>query len=161
MKEKREKTGSQVFSELLRQFRKKHGFTGEKLEKLSGIDRTHISKIEHGVHSTDFVVVKRISDALNEPTLIKAYLGEFYPEIADYYEKINGPEFLTKTVLNDIRKGLSNEKILNYLCESKSIVESKLSSKKIIRLIHSLRMDHLKIEELSSSALQHLTKHKR
>lgn len=84
---KRKKTGSKILGKLIQDSRKKRKMTGKKLADLTEVNRTHISKIEHGVHAPDFLVAKKISEVLKNPEIIKLYLREQHPDINAYTEE--------------------------------------------------------------------------
>ena len=109
---KRKRTGSQRLGKLIKESRLKKGLSGGKLAALVGIDRTHISKIEHGVHAPDFLVAKKISQALEEPEIIYLFLNEQHPDIADFYAEAKKLKELLaehnidfKTAYNKLVKG--------------------------------------------------------
>ena len=147
----RKKTGSEVFGRHLKGYRKKNNLTGEKLAKLSGVDRTHISKIEHGVHAPDFLIVERMARALNEPGLITLYLLQNHQNIDKYYRKKYGPDSLTKTVLIDLLHGASDKEILISFNKTKNISASKQNEKIFLELIHQLRKIHQEFEKFTQT----------
>jgi predicted transcriptional regulator len=83
---KRKRTGSQRLGKLIKESRLKMGLSGGKLAALVGIDRTHISKIEHGAHAPDFTIAQKISEVLCDPEIKTLFLLEQYPEIDTHYK---------------------------------------------------------------------------
>jgi len=51
----------------VRELRKQRGWTQEKLEELSGLDRTYISDIERGVRNPSVKSLERLAKALKVP----------------------------------------------------------------------------------------------
>jgi len=144
------RTNQQIFGDVVRGYRKGKGFTAEKLAKLSNIDRTYISKIERGKHTPDISVVERMSHALNEPALVTLYLRQNLPQIDDYYRKKSGPDSLTKTVLIDIHRGLSDREILNTFPKSIWITKQK----DFLKFIQELRKVNQKFEKFSKNVFK-------
>jgi transcriptional regulator with XRE-family HTH domain len=109
----RKKTGSKLLGKLIRDCRQKNGLSGEKLANLAGIDRTHISKIEHGVHAPDFALAVKISQILKEQKIVDVFLSELFSDIDNYYAEAKKLKaFLDerqtdfKTVYERLTKGL-------------------------------------------------------
>ncbi len=56
----------QAFAEILRNTRKSHGFSQEKLALKGGLDRTFISLLERGLRQPSLTTIFQIADALDE-----------------------------------------------------------------------------------------------
>lgn len=78
---------AKTFGEKVRSRRKFIKMTEEKLAELSGVDRTYISKIEHGKCIPDIQVAERISQAFNDEEIIRIFLRYFYPHLDRYYKE--------------------------------------------------------------------------
>lgn len=98
----------------LRCSREEKMLTGEQLAILSGIDRSYVSKMEYGVHLPTFAVAKRISESLDDNTILEIYMQERYPEIVEYYSAKQRRPCKVEPLGDIIRKERKTKNMLVY-----------------------------------------------
>lgn len=70
-----------AFANVLKNMRKAHGFSQEKLALNGGLDRTFISLLERGLRQPSLTTILQIADALNEkPDLLIKKVKEMIDE---------------------------------------------------------------------------------